>query len=469
MKKKPFPNPNIRLSTFPETYKVPKIIVWMIARQWWAIILATVLLVSFEAYDFSHNQDLLIYFIETIIFLILLWVIGLLLSSLSKGIRNQDRIIRILDAKHKLSLELSGYHDWDVLVNHIARFPSTFAPVKQSCLFVSNFISNQFELAAEWTRSGEDAVDLCTGGSCQECIKKGQTPELSFFPSDPESISSGLVSQDQKYCLAIKDDVRLLGILQFTLEPGATLTYAQDDIFKNISDDLAVALKAGQDREVLQEMLNSETALAERRSVSHYLHDHLGQSLGFLHIKMDQLLTGKESLSLEKVLVDLELMRDAADESFEIVRGVLETMRPETTRTLTNLLLEYARKLSQRANFQLDFKTKGKPVLLPEEAQNAVFYAFEELLSNIEKHARATKVIIKAEWSPADLNLTISDNGVGFDPQLVNPNEHFGLDILNERMANVMGRVSLLSSERSGTVVKILVPVPSRGQLGAGS
>ncbi len=468
MKKKSFQNPKVNLSTFPETYKVPGVISWIIARQWWAIILATVLLVSFEVYDFSHNQDVLIYLIETVIFLILLWVIGLLLSSLSRGIRNQDRIIRILNAKHKLSLEFSGYHDWDVLVNHIVRFPNSIIPVKQSCLFISDIISNQFELAAQWTRTGGDAVDVCTGISCQECIKKGTTPELTFFQSSPKPITTDSISPGQKYCLAIKDDIRLLGVLQFTLEPGEILTYEQDDIFRNIGDDLAVALKAGQDRDVLQEMLTSETALAERRSVSHYLHDHLGQSLGFLHIKMDQLLTGKESLSLEKVLVDLELMRDAADESFEIVRGVLETMRPETTQTLTNLLLEYARKLSQRANFILDFKTKGKPVLLPEEAQSAVFYAFEELLSNIEKHARATKVKIQAEWSLADLNLTISDNGVGFNPQQVNPNEHFGLDILNERMANVNGLVTLITSEKSGTVVNILVPIPFRGQLGAG-
>jgi signal transduction histidine kinase len=399
----------------------------------------------------------------------LLWVIGLLLSSLSRGFRNQNRIIKILDAKHKLSMEFSRYHEWDVLVNQIAVFPSTIVKAAQSCLFVSNIITNQFEMVSQWSQGGEDVVELCMGASCQECFRNRSGNELALFQSVSEPLAGGFYSQAHKYCLAIRDEERLLAILQFILEPGQSLTDEQVDIFRNISDDFAVALKAGQDRQVLQEMLTSETALAERRSVSHYLHDHLGQSLGYLHLKMDQLLTNKAQLSLSTVLNDLELMRSAADESYGIVRGVLETMRPETTQTLTNLLLEYARKLSQRANFKLDFKTSGKPLFLPAEAQSAAFYAFEELLSNVEKHARATKVVIRANWSPSELTLTISDDGVGFDPQQVNSDQHFGLEILNERMARVNGQVTLITSENTGTVANILVPVSAESRLGVGS
>ncbi len=367
MKKKPFQNSKVDLSTYPAPDTVPGALNWIVKRQWWAIVLATILLVAFEIYDFSHTQNPLIYVAETLIFLVLLWVIGLLLSSLSHGFRNQTRIIKILDAKHKLSMEFSTYHEWDVLVNQIAMFPSTLVPATQSFLFVSNIITNQFEMVAQWSRAGEDPIEICTGPSCQECFQNRSGNELAFFQKVPEPLNNGFYSQAHKYCLAIKDEVRILAVLQFVLEPGQSLTEVQADIFRNISDDIAVALKAGQDRQVLQEMLTSETALAERRSVSHYLHDHLGQSLGYLHIKMDQLLTNKSELSLTTVLDDLELMRNATNESYEIVRGVLETMRPETTQTLTNLLLEYARKLSQRANFKLDFKTQGKPILLSEE------------------------------------------------------------------------------------------------------
>jgi two-component system sensor histidine kinase DegS len=255
--------------------------------------------------------------------------------------------------------------------------------------------------------------------------------------------------------------------LFFKLDAGSSLTEEQVDIFENIGDDIATVLKAGQDRKILYEIRTSEAALAERREVSHYLHDHLGQSLGYLHIKMDQLISQKNQYSLEAVYEGLETMRAAVNESYEIVRGILETIHFETTPVLTNLLLEHARKISQRANFQIDFKTKGQPINLPTEVQRAIFYAFEESLNNAEKHARASKIGILAEWGLDHFILTISDNGIGFNPQSIDTDQHFGMEILKERMAKVNGRITLTTSENSGTIVIIYIPKPSINHLGA--
>lgn len=443
---------------------------WIVKGYWWVTGLLVIIVIVYEIYDFTHQQNHVVNIIESIIFLGLLLIIWSLLFGLAQGIRNQRRIIRILDAKHKLSLELSGYADWEVLLNQIAKFPGSLAPVRQACVFVSNEISREFNLAAQWNNDVNETAQDCSEEACQECLRGWGEGEQTFRMCDSGSPSGKESGEALKYCLPIKDEQKLLGVLQFSLEPGQLLTDKQVDIFRNISDDFAVALKAGQDRKVLADLRNSETALAERRSVSHYLHDHLGQNLGYLHLKMDQILTEKDELSLEKVLADLELMRDAAYESYEIVRGVLETIHPQTTQTLTNLLLEHAKKISQRADIDIDFKSKGKPFLLPEESQSAIFYAFEESLNNVEKHAQANKVAIMAEWKPDHFSLTISDDGVGFNPRFVNRHQHFGLEILNERMARVKGRITLLTLEDSGTVVNILVPAtPSSGQLGAGA
>ena len=459
----------VDLSSNPWIKTISRGIIWIVNGHWWIIGLVVLPLVAFEVYDFTQKQNNTIHIVELFIFLVLLLIIGLMIVSLSQGISNQRRIIRVLETKHKLSLELSGYQDWDALVDKIARFPGSLASVRQTCLFVSNIITNQFALAAQWNYAEADPADQCSEEACEECVRNASSNDLTFRLCDTEVSTGGSKSQAQNYCLPIKDNERLLGVLQFSLEPGKALTEEQVDIFRNIGDNVAVALRAGQDRKVWSDLRTSETALAERRSVSNYLHDHLGQNLGYLHLKMDQLLMEKDQLSLERVLADLELMRSAAFESYEIVRGVLETIHPETNQTLSNLLLEHARKISRRSDIDIDFKTRGNPVMLPEETQRAIFYAFQESLSNVEKHARATRVKILAEWNPDHFALTISDNGIGFNPQFVNTEQHFGLEILNERMARVNGRITLNTMEDSGTVVYILVPSVSQGQLGAGA
>jgi len=452
---------------FSGSGKVSAVPSWIAGWRWWILILAAFLILSLEAYDFSRNLKNSMHDFEFGIFLILLLVIGLLLISLSRGIRNQNRIIRILEVKGKLGLELSGYIDWDVLVNQIARLPRTLADVNQTCLYVSNPITNNFDLVAQWSRAGDDLSDALACGPCQEWFGKDPISGLAFNQCESKSVVGGASPQSQLFCLPIKDSEKLFGVLQFTLELGESLTSDQEDIFTNIGDEITIALKNGQDRKIFYDMLASETALAERRSVSQYLHDHLGQNLGYLHIKLDQLIMQRQQLSLEKVLNDLEMMRNAASDSYKIMRGILEKLHPETTMTLTNLLLEHAKKISSRANFALDFQTMGKPYSFPQDVQSAIFFAFEELLSNIEKHARADKIAILAEWGQDGFTLTICDNGIGFALETVNADQHFGLEILNERMARINGRINFNTLENSGTTVKIQVPNQNLRQSGA--
>jgi nitrate/nitrite-specific signal transduction histidine kinase len=352
------------------------------------------------------------------------------------------------------------------LVNHIVKFPTHIAPVSQTCLLVSDPISGQFVQAAQWNSSSKEDPDFCNAESCQGCLAMDTAEEKTFFPCEPNSTIKRNQPLQQKFCLSFRYGGKVLGILPFLLEEGETLTASQKELFENIGDEIAIALQAGKDRQAFYGMRTSEAALAERREVSHYLHDHLGQSLGYLHIKMDQLIMEKDRRNVDAVYDDLEQMRSAVNESYEIVRGILETIHSETSPSLTNLLIEYARKISQRSNLKIDFKTRGKPAILSPEVQRAVFYAFEESLSNAEKHSQASKIEVLADWGRDRLKLTISDDGIGFNPQAVDTDQHLGMEILNERMAKVKGRITLTTSENSGTVVNIRVPCSVDGQLG---
>ena len=442
---------------------------WIIKRHWYFIGLLIIFLLSLEFFDVIQHQHGPIHTIEFTIYLILLLLMGSLLDSLLKIINTRTKLMKIIDYKHQLSLEFSVYHDWDVLVSQMTRFPSTIALVDKTSLFVRDSLSNQLELAGQWPETGEPVTDLRAMAALQRRLEENPDFCVTFQQCNADHLSQEIFSQNEVFVLPIQYGKRLLGIIQFKLKEGESLSSDQKDIFTHVGDEFAFVLKAAQERKKYNEMTASETALAERRRVSLYLHDHLGHNLSYLHFKLDQLVSMENEISLETMVSDLKHMRKAAQESYEIVRGTLETLRPETTPVLTNLLLEHARNMSKRANLEIDFKTKGKPAPLPVEVNRAIFYVFEEALSNTEKYAQASKVNVLAEWSRDSFALTISDNGVSFDPESVNIDHHFGLEILRERMQQVNGQVTLHTSKNSGTTVLVQVPQVPVYQLGENS
>jgi signal transduction histidine kinase len=152
-------------------------------------------------------------------------------------------------------------------------------------------------------------------------------------------------------------------------------------------------------------------------------------------------------------------MREAASESYDIMRGTLESMQPTTTPMLTNLLMEHASKISQRANIEIDFQKIGRQASVSVDVKRVIFYVFEEALSNAVKHAQASKINVLIEWSAETVAMTISDNGVGFNPDIVNTDQHFGLLILRERLEQVDGQISLVTTEKLGTRLTVRVPI----------
>jgi signal transduction histidine kinase len=436
--------------------KVPP---WAAKHYWWIIILAAFLIVSWEVLELFYPGLHSLFWLEIILYLFILFFIGWMLHNSSKKINAQNEIMKVLDYKHKLSQELSICTDWDVLCDYIVRLPGTVVAVDQTHLFIANPITVKFERMASWEGLGHEPDGFDADLICQRYLVNFRVG-MQFSLLGP-----GTSHQPEVYCLPIQYGVSLLGLVVFRMKPGRTLATEPIELFSNISDELAIALKIGQERRAFEEMSNTKAALDERRTVSHYLHDHLAQNIGYVHFKLGQLITETDRLSPEKMHSELERMREASRESYDIVRGTLETLNQQTTPLLTNLLVEHARKVAQRANFEIAFKTQGRPMPLESNVQRAVFYVFQETLSNVERHAQATKVDVRAEWLEDHFELSIQDNGVGFNPQAVNTDQHFGLEIMRERLAKVKGRVKLTVAQNSGTLVNVWVPTPSLSHL----
>jgi signal transduction histidine kinase len=398
---------------------------------------------------------------ELIVFLVILLTGSLFLELLLRSSASQARTLNILDIKHSLSMVLAGSDDWDLMVHELASFPGSVTGVEASSLYVRDSISGQFEHAAHWHKDGIEAPagyldDQASPTWVAQMYSAGQ-----IFHRCPPRAGSDLV----EYCMPIRQGENLLAFLRFCMQSGANLSRQAVDVINNVGDEMALALRAGQTRKTSYAMTSSQAALAERQMVSHYLHDNLAQNLGYVRLKLDQLLMERDHLSIDQIGADLERMRDAANESYEVVRGALENIHPKTLPHLMNLLQQYVNKVAERANFVVNFEVRGRPFPLKDDVQSAIFYVCHEVLSNVEKHSHADCVDIFADWCENQLTLTISDNGVGFNPQAVDSDKHFGLEIVNERINNINGRITLQTSQDSGTVISITVPTHPVGHL----
>ncbi|HEY3312674.1 MAG TPA: ATP-binding protein [Anaerolineales bacterium] len=442
-----------------------KILNWVVRKHWWLLGFVALMLLLLEGVDIIQARDTKIHFAELVIYLVMLAIIGVLYDSAFRAVHSRAKINNLIEYKHKLSLEFSIYNDWDVLVTQLTRFPGSIAPVESSSLYVCDSISNQFELVSLWPPD-QKMANPELAAAIKKHLQNNSGELKEFSPVGENGSVETSLANAQTFCLPIRFGQGLLGLIGFKLKDGQALSIDQRDVFKNIGDEIGFAFKVGQDRKAYLEMNASETTLAERRRVSHFLHDHLGHNLGYLHLKLDQMILNKEQLTIENVVEDLAHLRKAAADSYEIVRGTLEAMQPQTTPMLNNLLMEHARQVSNRANIEIDFHTTGNQFPLTVDIKRVIFYVFEEALSNAEKHARASKITVFTDWNEDSIAMTISDNGVGFNPEDVNTDRHFGLEILRERLEAVGGQVSLVSSEDAGTTISVWIPLPVGQQSG---
>jgi two-component system nitrate/nitrite sensor histidine kinase NarX len=106
-----------------------------------------------------------------------------------------------------------------------------------------------------------------------------------------------------------------------------------------------------------------------------------------------------------------------------------------------------------------EFSDMGTGVPLPAENQLQVLHILQEALSNVRKHAGATRIAL-AVRRDAIYRFTVSDDGRGFDAQAVpdTAGAHIGLRIMRERAQRIGGQIEVHSQTGAGTVVTLILP-----------
>lgn len=427
-------------------------------RKWRWFILALIglgfLAVEIQEYLIFREVGEGFHYLEVLLYAALLGISGILIELFARSNDAYKQAVQVLEHKHNLSLEFTSQDDWDSLSAKLAELPSKIVEVSNSYFLINNPVSGETEIAGQWRFPASsssktwDPLDICK--TCSECINARKVGiNLHKFNNNKKL---GI------YCLVIISPYLPTGIIRFELSEHAQLLDVQEKVFSSIGDEIRIAIQTSQDRRRIAEMQSAEVAMAERRLISTYVHDQLGQNLGYLHLKLDQLSANHSIKQNRDVESDVRRLREVANESYEIVRDILKKMQPETVPHLTNLMHEHAKSISKRAGFTLEFKSIGNPISLVPNVQQTIFFTFREMLSNVEKHANATLAEVLIIWNDGMLDISVADNGRGFTMN-GNSDDHFGLGIMKERVSNLNGKLSIRSQPESGTVVSMSIPI----------
>ncbi|MEO6146144.1 MAG: histidine kinase [Sulfuriferula sp.] len=196
----------------------------------------------------------------------------------------------------------------------------------------------------------------------------------------------------------------------------------------------------------------------ERTRIAREIHDDLGGNL--TAIKMAMALLIRRLPETPELLEKAHYVEALADRSIESAHRIAADLRPSILDFGIVAALEWhAKEFEKQAGIPCKFSSNCEEIQLDTDQATALFRIFQEALTNIAKHARASRVIVKLALSKRCVDLEIADNGRGIETADQMKPKSFGIRGMVER-ANALGgklHISLIPS--GGSLVRIKIPL----------
>lgn len=251
------------------------------------------------------------------------------------------------------------------------------------------------------------------------------------------------------------------------------LTYDEFKLIVGIAQQLGLSIENAR---LYQEAQNRETMLAnllhqivgaqesERQRIARELHDATAQSLTAIALG----LRGLETLADRGQPVRVEQIKELklfGTNALGELRQIIADLRPPQLDDLglVAALQWYIQAFETRCAIPVNFILDGKPRRLPSEYETVLFRITQEALTNVAKHANASRVEVCLDIFPFQICLSIEDDGGGFDPAAIFGKEAeqtaWGLLGIKERAALLGGDYEIFSAPGKGTYVRVSVPL----------
>jgi signal transduction histidine kinase len=212
-----------------------------------------------------------------------------------------------------------------------------------------------------------------------------------------------------------------------------------------------------------QNILNAQLEIQENtfRKISEEIHDNISLSLTLAKLHLNTCKPEDSSsvtVALEssvdlisKALIDLNDISKSLDADLIEKQGLFQA-------------LEYEKEILQRnGQYIVDLQIEGDSIFMESSKELLIFRMIQEACNNIIKHAKATCIGIRLQYLPDMLRIVVSDNGQGFDTNLVedgnSKRRNAGLKNIRNRASLMHGEVEIESEIQKGSSVTIQIPI----------
>ena len=299
-------------------------------------------------------------------------------------------------------------------------------------------------------------------GIVDRATSTGSGSALSSDPADDAvHVAGGQVDDERERPLTFEVDGR-----RVLYRPTSTLVGSPgtDRRMQVIFEDVTTETR----RHDLMEAYAGQVVLGqeeERRHIAQELHDGPLQALIHLCRQIDALESAPDA-SGSPGFHDgerLASMRSSVEDTVAELRSIARGLRPSVLDDLGLVasINQVVTEATERQGFDSSFTIDGTVSRLPPDVELAVFRIAQEAVTNAERHAAAHRVDVALKFGDGWLELSVGDDGVGFDPQseFWGDTQSLGLPGMSERARLVGGRLRVASKVAKGTVVTVRVPV----------
>ncbi len=205
---------------------------------------------------------------------------------------------------------------------------------------------------------------------------------------------------------------------------------------------------------LLEEAIREQSSALERERLAEAIHDDVLQALAAARVCLSAPRSGNGDVAAGRAEAADRLLTEAISQ----LRGIVGGLRPKPrdADSLAEALRSALAVLrAEGVEVSVDDRLPAEP---EESVRSTLLRVCEEAIANVYKHARARWVSVRLDWREGQFVASVIDDGVGFAPAVKGRHGHFGLSLMEERVARLGGELRVDSTPGRGTAVRVWIP-----------